>query len=443
MRPQTQLTPEELEYISSLNSATLSVSRHRSRTLLYVSFFSVIAFFVWSAFAMIDETTSGVGKVIPSSQIQKVQSLEGGIVEEISVSDGERITKGQPLLRLSDIDFAKTYDETRLRYQELQAKSYRLEAEASGNDLRADDEVTERFATQFAYERSLYETNRAHLKSLTESIQEQILQAAQQLEEAKARKRELEKNHALMQEQIKITQPLVARGVVSEIDFIKLKREANTLYGELRSTELSMPRLEAVIEERRKRRTELTLDFQSTAKEELSKTTAEMLRLREKMESLRDKVRRATLRAPVDGTVKRILVSTIGEVVQPGSVLVEIVAAEDVLVIEAKIKPSDIAFLHPDQDVVVKFTAYDFIIYGGLEGKLYQISPDSIIDEEGNSVYLVRIKTDKNHLGSEAEPLEIIPGMTTNVEILTGKRSVLQFLLKPILRAKESAFRER
>ncbi len=437
------LAPEELEYITSLNSATLNVARHKSRLLLYISLVSILTFFIWSAFAMIDETTSGTGKVIPSSQIQKVQSLEGGIVEEMLVRDGQRVKRGEALIKLSDIGFATTFGENQLRFQELQAKSHRLEAEAGDKPFVQPSNISSDLAKQFAHEYSLYQTNTAQLNNLIASTQEQIRQAEQHLEEAKAKKEELRKNYRLIQEQVRITQPLVAKGVVSEIDFIKLRREANTVYGDLRGTELSIPRLEAAIEEKKKNKQELRLNFQSTAKEELGKVLAEMSRVREKMMALNDKVERTVLRSPVDGVVKRILVSTIGEVVQPGEVLVEIVAADDNLVIEAKIKPSDIAFLHPDQEVVVKFTAYDFIIYGGLRGRLYQISPDSILDEDGNNVYLIRVKTDKNYLGTEDDPLEIIPGMTTDIEILTGKRSVLQFLLKPILRAKESAFRER
>ena len=443
MKENQYINKEELEYISSLDNASLNYTRHKSRMLLYISFLTIVASIVWSSYAMIDETTSGSGKVIPSSQIQKVQSLEGGIVSELLVKDGDKVVKGQALIQLNDVGFAANYGENQLRFTELQAKICRLEAEASNLPFEEDDTATNALKKQLQHEFSLYNTNKEHLKNILSSTQEQILQSTQQLAEVQAKKRELTNNYKLIKEQLKITKPLVSKGIVSEIDYIKLRREANTLFGDMRSAELSIPRLKAVIDEKKKNKKELQLNFCSNAKKELNKVFSEMSRIREKMGALDDKVQRATLRSPVDGTVKRVFISTIGEVVQPGENLVEILASDDNLIIEAKIKPSDIAFLHPNQEVVVKFTAYDFIIYGGLTGRLYKISPDSILDEDGNTAYLVQVITDKKYLGSEEEPLEIIPGMTTNIEILTGKRSVLQFLLKPILRAKAGAFRER
>jgi len=443
MKNNQYIDEEELEYVSSLDNASLNYSRHKSRMLLYISFLTIVVSIIWASYAMIDETTSGSGKVIPSSQIQKVQSLEGGIVSELLIKDGDKVTKGQALIQLNNIGFSSNFSENKLRFIELEAKICRLKAESADVPFEEDKSASTDLQKQLQHELSLYNTNKEQLNNLLSSTQEQILQSTQQLAEVKAKKRELTNNYRLIKEQLKITKPLVSKGIVSEIDYIKLRREANTLYGEMRSAELSIPRLNAVIEEKKKNKKELRLNFCSNAKKELNKVFSEMSRIREKMGALDDKVQRATLRSPVDGTVKRVFISTIGEVVQPGEDLVEILASDDNLVIEAKIKPSDIAFLHPNQEVVVKFTAYDFIIYGGLKGRLYQISPDSILDEDGNTAYLIRIVTDKTYLGSEDDPLEIIPGMTTDIEILTGKRSVLQFLLKPILRAKAGAFRER
>ncbi len=443
MNNKEYINNEELDYVCSLDRASLKYTRHKSRMLLYVSFFTIFALIVWSAYAMIDETTSGSGKVIPSNQIQKVQSFEGGVVSEILIQDGNKVTKGQALIKLDDVGLVSNYGENQLRFIELQAKAHRLEAEAFNKPFKNEEKALGDLKEQMDHERSLYLTNQEQLNNVLSSKQEQILQSEQQLEEARAKKKELSKNYKLIKQQITITKPLVSKGIVSEIDYIKLRREANTLYGNMRSTELSIPRLKAVIEEKKKNKKELRLNFSSRAKEERNKVLAEMSRINEKMGALNYKVNQAILRSPVDGTVKRVLVSTIGEVVQAGRDLVEIVSSDDSLVIEAKIKPSDIAFLHPNQEVVVKFTAYDFVIYGGLKGRLTKISPDSILDEDGNNAYLIRVVTDKTYLGKEEDPLEIIPGMTTNIEILTGKRSVLQFLLKPILRAKAGAFRER
>jgi len=246
-----------------------------------------------------------------------------------------------------------------------------------------------------------------------------------------------------MQDEVNLTKPLVKKGLVSEVEYLQLKRKLNGIKGDLEASKLSTPRLRSQIKEAQNKTTEIQLDFQNKAKQELNKVVAEISRIGQTNTALNDRVKRTLVRSPVDGTVKQLLINTIGGVVQPGMDIVEIVPAQDTLLIEAKIKPSDIAFLRPNLDATVKLSAYDFGIYGGLKGKLTNISADTITDKKGESYYLVKIKTKKSYLGTKEKPLPVIVGMTATVDIVTGKKTVLDYLLKPILKAKQSALRER
>lgn len=224
---------------------------------------------------------------------------------------------------------------------------------------------------------------------------------------------------------------------------LRLERQANDVKGEISSTEISLLREQSKLDEALKKLEEAEINFKNLAHVELNEIAAELRRLAETSMALEDRVKRTTVRSPVRGTIKQLLVNTIGGVVQPGMDLVEIVPLEDNLLIEAKIRPSDIAFLHPGLKAIVKITAYDFSIYGGLDAKVERISADTIMDEEGESYYIVRVRTNKSYIDTLQAPLPIIPGMLTEVNILTGKKSVLEYLLKPILRARERAMRER
>jgi adhesin transport system membrane fusion protein len=240
-----------------------------------------------------------------------------------------------------------------------------------------------------------------------------------------------------------ITRPLAARRVVSKIELLQLERQVNDLAGELDSTRLAVPRIESALEEAERRIEERGLSFRAEAQRELNAVQAEATALAEAITASADQVKRTEVRSPVRGTIKRLLVTTVGGVVQPGEDLVEIVPLEDTLLVEAQVRPADIAFLHPGQLAKVKVTAYDFSIYGGLDGVVEDISADTITDERGESFYRIRVRTDDNALEHNGETLPIIPGMTTQVDILTGEKTVMDYLLKPILKAKERALRER
>ena len=434
---------EDLEYMASLSSAVMQKSSGSSRLIIWMIFVSLAWLIVWAYFAEIDELTRGSGKVIPSKQVQVIQNLEGGIVSEILIDEGEIVEKGQVLLKIDDTSFSSSYAENHLRDLELKAQVVRLSAEASGKKVQSMAVISKEMKPFMEHERTLYQLNKRQLSQKLNILKEQINQRKHELIEAQSKYKRLKDDYKLIQQEVEITKPLVAKGIVSQVEFLQLSRQASGIKGERDSVKLSIPRTRSTIKEARNKMAEAKLSFQHDAKEELNKVQAELARTEESSDALEDRVKRTLVRSPVKGIIQRLLVNTINGVVQPGMDLVEIIPFNDKLLIETKIKPSDIAYLYPGQPAKVKFTAYDFSIYGSLDGKVTWISADTITDEEGKSFYLVRIKTDKNYLEFEGEKLDILVGMVANVDIITGKKSVLDFILKPILKVRQAALRER
>ncbi|MDA3947579.1 MAG: HlyD family type I secretion periplasmic adaptor subunit [Helicobacteraceae bacterium] len=434
---------DDLNYMASLSSAVLQKNSLASRLIIWMIFLSMVWLIVWAYFAEIDELARGTGRVIPSKQVQVIQNLEGGIVSEILVDEGEIVEKGQVLLKIDDTSFSSSYEENHIRLLELQTQAIRLSAEASTDGSDSMSAVSDEMKPFMEHERALYQLNRKQLQQKRNILQEQINQRRQELREADAKHEQLKEEYTLIMQEVQITKPLVAKGIVSQVEFLQLSRQASGIHGEMESVELSSPRMRYTIKESHIKRAEAELEFRHKAKEELNKVQAEIARITESSGALEDRVKRALVRSPVKGIVQRLLVNTINGVIQPGMDIVEIIPFQDKLLIETKIKPSDIAYLYSGQKSMVKFTAYDFSIYGSLEGKVTHISADTITDEEGESFYLVHIKTDRSFLEFEGKKYDILVGMIANVDIITGKKSVLDFLLKPILKVRQAALRER
>jgi adhesin transport system membrane fusion protein len=435
---------DDLNYINSVSSAMLMKTNITTRILLWVGALVIIWLIVWASNAEIDALTRGEGKVIPSHQLQIVQNLEGGIVSEILVKEGDEVKKGDILLKIDDTSFVSNYLENQLRYNELEAKSIRLKAESTGSNFVVDKAIMKKSPELIKHERSLYLSNQEQLNNNILIYKRRLQQKRAERREAEAKLRQLRTNYKLLQKEVALNRPLVNKGLVSEVEFLQLQRQESSLAGEIRTTELSIPRLISVIEEQKNNIKEVQLKFKNKAKELYNETIAEMERIKKTNVAREDKVRRTYVRSPVNGTVNRIMVNTVGGVVKPGMDIVEIVPSQDNLLIEAKIRPSDIAFLYPGQRAIVKFSAYDFAIYGSLDGVLTHISADTIVDDiDKKSYYLVRIKTDKSYLGTADKKLKLIVGMTADVDIITGKKTVLDYILKPLLRAKENVLSER
>ncbi|MDO9266906.1 MAG: HlyD family type I secretion periplasmic adaptor subunit [Sulfurimonas sp.] len=435
---------EDLEYMNSVSAAMLTHNTLAAKIMLWVGAFFIIWLIYWAYNAEIDALTRGQGKVIPSTQVQVIQNLEGGIVSEILVAEGETVKKGDILIKIDDTGFVSSFVESQLRYNELQAKSIRLLAESTGTPFSVADGIRKNSPELIKHEESLYLSNKEQLENSVLIYKHRLEQKKDELREAEARVSNLTKSYEFITKELALNKPLVDKGIVSEVEYLKLQREASTIEGQMKSTKLSIPRLNSIIDEQRNNILEIQFKFRNIAKEKFNETKAEMTRIESVNIAREDKVNRTLVRSPVDGTIKQLLVNTVGGVVKPGMNIIEVVPTQDNLLIEAKIKPSDIAFLFPGQRAIVKFSAYDFAIYGSIKGTLTHISADTIYDEASRqNYYLVRIKTDENYLGNKEKKLNIMVGMTADVDIITGKKTVLDYILKPILRARENVLSER
>jgi len=437
------LSKKDYEFMHSLSAAVLQTTPRKIRKVLYFWVVAIFGFIIWANFAMIDEIVRGDGEIIPSGENQMVQNLEGGIVEEILISEGQEVKKDQILLRIDNKKSQSSFSSNEVKANALEAKIIRLKAESTGSELTISEEDGTRLSTLLDNEKSLYLTNKQQIDAKLSTVTEKLNQKMQELSEAKTHLEHLKSSLNIIRQEVAMTKPMVAKGVKSRIDFLKLKREENDIEDKYNSTKKSIPRLRSMVKEAQQSIEETKLAFRSDAKVKLNEAITELHSLRADSTALKDQVDRTVVRSPMDGIVQRLFVHTLGGVVRPGADIVEIVPSGQALLVEVKVKPADIAFIYFSQHAIVKFSAYDFSIYGGLEGEVVHISADTIKDEKDNVFYTVRIKTTKNYLGNKEKPLKIIPGMTVNVDIITGKKSVLDYILKPILKTKQYTFTER
>lgn len=456
-----KLTPDELDYVDDKTAALLLNTPSSARIMLWVMVLFFILAGVWASWAQIDQVTVGQGKVVPSSQVQVVQNLEGGLVKEILVREGQIVQKGQQLLLIDDTRFRSDFREREQQVANLTASVLQLSASITSVEVNEefDDSnwqsnvqldfsklafppiLEERQPQLVARQRAEYRQDLNNLRNQISVIDQQVKQKQQDLVEIQARVRNLRDSYDFARKELEITEPLAEEGVVPRIELLKLQRQVNDTRRELTSSELKVPVLRASIRESMLARIDAAQKFRSEQQEKLNDAQDRLSSLTESTVGLEDRVNRTIVTSPVTGTVKTLNINTVGGVIQPGMDIVEIVPSEDTLLVEAKIAPQDIAFLRPDLNAIVKFSAYDFTKYGGLEGSLEHISADTTTDEEGNSFYLVRVRTSETSLNKD-ESLPIIPGMTASVDIITGKRTVLEYLLKPIMSAKSNALKE-
>ncbi|MEH0740516.1 HlyD family type I secretion periplasmic adaptor subunit [Vibrio cholerae] len=456
-----KLTPDELDYVDDKTAALLLNTPSSARIMLWVMVLFFILAGVWASWAQIDQVTVGQGKVVPSSQVQIVQNLEGGLVKEILVREGQIVQKGQQLLLIDDTRFRSDFREREQQVANLTASVLQLSASITSVEVNEefDDSnwqsnvqldfsklafppiLEERQPQLVARQRAEYRQDLNNLRNQISVIDQQVKQKQQDLVEIQARVRNLRDSYDFARKELEITEPLAEEGVVPRIELLKLQRQVNDTRRELTSSELKVPVLRASIRESMLARIDAAQKFRSEQQEKLNDAQDRLSSLTESTVGLEDRVNRTIVTSPVTGTVKTLNINTVGGVIQPGMDIVEIVPSEDTLLVEAKIAPQDIAFLRPDLNAIVKFSAYDFTKYGGLEGSLEHISADTTTDEEGNSFYLVRVRTSETSLNKD-ESLPIIPGMTASVDIITGKRTVLEYLLKPIMSAKSNALKE-
>jgi membrane fusion protein, adhesin transport system len=392
----------DVAFMSDARAAIVRESHPLASAVLYLTAIFLAVALAWAAYADLDEVAVGPGRVIPSSQVQVIQNLEGGILTELAAAEGQVVDQDQVLLRIDDTRFTSSYREARVKRLSLLAAIARLSAEVQGTRPVFPAEVAREAPRLVSSESELYGTRRRALEETIAGVK---------------------RSHQLASKELEISEPLVAKGAISEVELLRLRRQVNEL--------------QTSMDDRRNR-------FRAEANEELARQKNELAGLDEAAVALEDRVRRTLVRSPVRGVVKKINFTTIGAVIQPGASILEVVPLEDSLLIEAQIRPDDIAFIHPGQGATVKITAYDYSIYGGLPGTVEHVSADSLLDEKrGYSYYKVLVRTKSANIEHQGRSLPIIPGMTGSVDILTGHKTVLEYLLKPVLKARERAMRER
>ena len=439
-----RLTPVEENDTSTWEGeadwALLQQDPMRARMLMRLVGITLIGLVVWAAFAKVDEVTRGEARVVPTSQVQVVQSVDGGIVEELLVKEGQTVEAGQLLMRVDPTRFVSGLQESKVSQAALKAKQLRLDALTRGTAFNPPADLIKEAPEAVAQEARLYESRRAEISAQISISQNQLSQRQQELNEVKARKEQAERTLELMTRELNATRPMIASGAVSEVEVLRLEREIARMKGDREQATAQISRVQAAILEATRKIEEVTLASRNQMSGELSETMGKLAAMNESGKTLEDKVKKADVRSPMRGIVKRLLVNTLGAVVQPGKELLEVVPLDDALILEVQILPKDIGFLRPEQQATVKFTAYDYSIYGGLTADVINIGADSVLDEKGNAFYHVRVRTHKPSLGPG---LPIIPGMVAQVDILTGKKTVLSYLLKPVLRARANALTER
>ncbi|MBJ7538466.1 HlyD family type I secretion periplasmic adaptor subunit [Marinomonas transparens] len=443
MSNKNSVSQNDLGYLNDRNAALMLKTPRGGRIILWAIFFFVIVALIWANYASLDEVTVGEGKVIPSSQVQEIQNLEGGILKEINVSVGQTVERDQVLMTIENTEALSSLREQQTESLSLQVRSSRLRAESTGESPVFDPDIRALSPELVNREMDLYNNRLESLKTNQRVFQQQIEQKKQEIVEQQAKLSNLRQSFELSTEELDLTRPAFEQGAVSRVELLQLERQVNELKGELDATKLAIPRARSALKEAQNKLKESDAKFRADAQEDLTKVQNKLDQLKETNVSLQDKVSRTLVRSPVKGVVKQIQINTVGGVIRPGMSLLEIVPLEDSLLIEAKVRPEDIGFIKPGLHAVVKLSAYDFAVFGGLPASVETISADTILDEEGNSFYQVRVRTDKNFLGTEEAPLPIIPGMQASVDVITGKKTLLDYLLKPILKAKQNALRER
>lgn len=414
----------------------------RAANILFLLIVATISsFLIWANFAELDEVTRGSGRVIPSMQLQVIQNLEGGIVQEVLVREGEQVAAGQILMRLDTTQFAAAFSSGQWGYYAVAARAQRLQAESTGRSPTFAPDLSRNAASIVARERQLYTARQTQLAAELEIEDAVLRQRRRALSEAKVAAQTAQQANALAAQEVDMLAPLVAKGIEPRIELLRARQRASAAKGDIELATLAAERAAAALEEAQFAQAAVTQRFRAAAAEQLTQVEAELASIQSELPALRDRVSRSEIRAPIAGTVNTISVATIGAVVGPGETLVELVPLDDTLLVEAFIDPKDIAFIRPQQAARVKLTAYDYSIYGALDGTVETISADALEQQDGSRAYRITVRTASSKLG-KASALPIRPGMVADVDVLNGKRTVIDYILSPLNDIKERALKE-
>ncbi len=432
----------DLDFMNELEAATRLQPAWHANILLMTIIMLVVFIFVWAGLSKVEIITRGQGQVVPSSEIQVVQSLEGGILAELNIDEGDRVEKGQILARIENVAFASEERGIEAQSLALNLKQLRLNAEINNADFIIPDYMISQNQTLADNEMKLYKSRQNELKQAMSNADEAVRKGDANLREINATINRLSESRKLLQQQLDITRNLVAKNAMPKLEAIKQEREYSDIQGDLNAAVQRKSGLQSDLATAKNSVEEVKARFKSEALTELSDVETRLSSIKESLTAAGDRVDRTELRAPADGVVKTVAQGTIGGIVEPAMKLIEIVPLDDDLKITSQIAPADIAFLKVGQDVNVKITAYDAQKFGSLSGTLKRISADTIEDREGNIFFEIDVVTDKNYLGTRDNPLPIIPGMVAETEVITGERSILSYMIKPFLRARDRAMTE-
>lgn len=436
--------PQDLEYMSEVDKALNNKGHPLTYLLSLTTLLFFVVFLVWASWAKLDEVTRGMGQVIPSQRTQEIQNLEGGILEAMYVREGQIVNEHQPLAKLSPRILEANLREAQAKMRENDVALIRLQAEIDRTDPVFPVDLSTEFPEAVQSQMAAFRARQAQFESEAIAIDAQIEQRNHEVEEALAKKQQIEENLRITIQRRDVVLPLVEKKIYSRLDYLAIVQQIAGLNGDLNTVLQTIERSRSAVNEAKQRLTTRQSEIAAMATDEMNKRKGENNSLRENIVAIQDRLTRTEMLSPMRGTVKRILINTVGGVIKPGETILELVPLDDTLVVEARIKPTDIGFIKPNQKAMIKLTAYDFSIFGGLEGAVEDISADTIEDKRGDPYYLVKLRTkESNMVSREGKVLPIIPGMQASVDIITGEKTVLAYLLKPITKASQNALTER
>ena len=398
---------------------------------------------VWMNFASLDISVHALGAVVPSSRVQHIQSLEGGIIRELAVREGQKVRKGDLLAYVENLQYNAELGEGQKNYLAHQAAMARLDAELSGKPLEFSADLQAQAPELVAEQRKLWQSRVQERDSALESVRQQIQQRTQELADARSRVSSQTQLLALAQETLAMEEKLMAQGASARADYLHAQQAVTQIQSDLQSARLAVPRLQAALQEGNAHLREVGSKFRGDASRERSELEAKAAALGEQLVAHKDRVSRRELRSPMDGIVNRLIINTVGGVAKAGETIMELVPERDTLVIAGKVKPNEIAFIHAGQVATVRITAYDSSIFGSLDGKVVRVGADALSDEKQQTYFEVYLETDRNYLGKPEERLTISPGMMADASIHTGKRTLMEYVLKPVVKTLDKSLRER
>ena len=429
---------DDFNFLAERDMARLLEAPTGARYLIFTVLLCLIISIAWAQQAKIDEIAVGHGKVVPAQQLQILQSLEGGIISKVFVQPGDIVSEGDILLRIDETQFKADLQKYTREIQVFEAQKERLLAEIGQREMVFSSELVRGIPEFIEQEKELHAARKSELENLKQALNLGNEKNRNEIRKARQEKLLIENDLLLARKEQEIAEGLRSQKAISEIELLTKKTKVNDLLGQIAKIDIEISQFENDQTKLLNNYNKQLLEVRNQSQEQLNSILAKIETVSQSKLIAQDRLNRATIRSPVNGVVQRVLANTISSVFKPGTDLIEIVPLGEALLIEAKVLPVDIGFLRQDQNAIVKFTAYDHTIYGGVPGRIEHISADTVIENEV-SFYIIRIRTDSNHIMYNGKPLNIIPGMTAKVDIITGNRSILNSILKPVLRGTSEA----